>query len=563
MLTRWFCPVTVLLAAVLPLVCGLMSPAFCQEAPAAAVGELETLRSLGASHASLTRSLREKRQDLQEAAGTPEEAALKEAIAGLEERRRVLEQDLMAVAAGVTLEEYEADPGKKEDLTLQQEMSRILAPILAETRKLSEKPRAVQDLQNNLDIQQRRVELAELATTSLGLRLKTLEDTDQLEDAELVALLKGMSQSWQERRDEGRSRVLALRRQLEELRAHETGFWDRFANGARAFVFSRGRNILLAVLAFVVVFFGVRLMYLYGLKMIPVPRMERLSFFRRLLGLLNQGLSVGLGVLAALAVLYASGDWLLGAVAMLVLLGILLAAKNGLSRHFEQIRMLLNLGTAREGERVLIDGVPWLIGTINFQTRLTNPCLDGPGLRLPLETLMDMTSRPFAANEPWFPCRSGDHILLDGDVLARVERTGPDLVEVCYRGGMLRQIPTPMFLTMQLANLSSGFAVYSKLRLDYKLQPDITSRIPKTLREDLHAGLLKSLPEAYLLDVNVELSEAAASSLELWMNARFSGEAAALYPDLRRLLQKLAVESCTAHGWPIPYPQMVLHRPAE
>ena len=525
-------------------------------------GEVATMRALASSLSSLAEQLKEKQAIAKRLAGTPEAASAQAEITGLEERRSTLERDLMAVAAGATLDEYLNEAAPEEELTLQQEISRLLSPMLAEVRKLSQKPRALQELQNQLDKQQHRVRLAELAVASLQARGELLKAADEPTRSSLSTLLVGMQESWQTRLDESRSRVLALERQLAELRAEETSVWSLLAGSARNFVFTRGLYLLLALAAFVAVFFSLRLFYFYGVKMIPATQLERLSFFRRLIGLLNQALSLALASLAALAVLYASGDWLLGGLAVLLMLGILLAAKSGLVRYFEQVRMLLNLGSAREGERVLIDGVPWLIGTINFQTRLTNPCLDGPGLRLPLEALMTMNSRPCAPNEPWFPCRSGDIILIGEDLMARVERASPDLVEIRYRGGVTRHIPTPAFLTLQPANLSGGFLASTTIGLDYSLQADITRRIPALMQEDVRTGLLRCVPEEHLIEVRVEFKEAAASSLDLWIGARFTGDAAERYLELRRLLQELAVESCTANRWPIPFPQMVVHRPA-
>ncbi len=534
-------------------------PAPPEAAPGTA-DDVQTLRALAASHASLRSQISARQADLAAAAGTPEEAAIKEEIAGLEERRRNVESDLMAIAAGVTLEEYLDEAQPEEDLTLQQEFSRLLAPMLSEVRKLSQKPRALQDLKDNLAKQQQRVELAELAIASLKLRRELLQEAAEPANSSLFGLLEEMRQQWQTRLDESRSHVLVIERQLGELRKNQTSVWDMVSSSAKHFVFSRGRYLLLAAAAFVVVFFGIRLLYLYGLKVIPAAGREKLSFFRRLLALLNQGLSFVFATLAALGVLYASGDWLLGGIAVLALIAILLAAKSGFTRYFDQMRMLLNLGAAREGERVLINGVPWLIGMINLQTRLTNPCLDGPGLRLSLEALMDMTSRPCAPNETWFPCRSGDTVLLENDILARVERTGPDLVEIRYRGGITKHIPTSTFVTMQPANLSGGFLVSTVLGLDYSLQAQITDSIPAKLQDDVTARLLRALPKELLVDVRVEFQQAGSSSLDLWIGARFTGEAAERFLELRRQLQQYAVESCTVNGWPISFPQLVLHR---
>lgn len=522
--------------------------------------ETETLRALADSHAILLKSIEAQQAAVKAAVGTSASEAVQSELAELEARRLALEQDFSAVAAGVTSEEYLGDKQDEAPLSLEQELSRLLIPMVSEVRKLSKKPRALQELQDSLIQQERRGELAQIAVTNLQTQLKALAAAKEPKQSDLTRLLQRLLEGWETRLSESQSRALAIERQMDELRGDGTGIWGTLAEAGRSFVVTRGRNILLAILAFIGVFFGLRLLYFYGLKLVPISKMERLSFFSRLLGLLNQSLSLALAVLAALAVLYASGDWLLGGIAMLILIAIAIAAKNGLLHYFEQVKMLLNLGAAREGERVLIDGVPWRIGKINLQTRLTNPCIDGPGLRVPLEALMKMTSRPCGKHEAWFPCRTGHTLLLSDDLLAKVEHISPDFVEITYRGGVTRQIPTPEFIKTQPANLSEGFVVSSTLGLDYRHQPDITTGIPEQLRTDLRSALETAVPEGQLIDVNVLFKEAAASSLDLLMIAKLSGGAAEQFLDLRRKLQQIAVESCNRHGWVIPFPQMVIHQ---
>jgi hypothetical protein len=564
MLTSFRCA-TCLLALLAALSAGPIraQPALVPVAPVPitqTASETETLRALASSHVNLLKSIEAQQATVKVAVGTPAADAAQRELAELEARRLALEQDFSAVAAGVTSEEY---LGKKEDdtpLSLEQELSRLLIPMVSEVRKLSKKPRALQELQDSLLQQERRGELAHVAVTNLQTQLKALAAAKEPKQSDLTKLLQRLLENWETRLSESQSRALAIERQIDELRGDDVGIWGTLADAGQTFVVTRGRNILLAIAAFVGVFFGLRLLYFYGLKLVPISKMERLSFFSRLLGLLNQSLSLALGVLAALAVLYASGDWLLGGIAMLILIAIAIAAKNGLVNYFEQVRMLLNLGGAREGERVLIEGVPWRIGKINLQTRLTNPCIDGPGLRVPLEDLMEMTSRACGKHEAWFPCRIGNTFLLGDDLLAKVEHISPDFVEITYRGGVTRQIPTPEFIKLQPANLSEGFLVSSTFGLGYRHQADITTRIPEQLRADLHAALQAIVPQEQLLDVKVVFKEAAASSLDLLLIAKFSGGAAEQYLDLRRQLQQIAVDSCNRHGWLIPFPQLVVHQ---
>jgi hypothetical protein len=80
--------------------------------------------------------------------------------------------------------------------------------------------------------------------------------------------------------------------------------------------------------------------------------------------------------------------------------------------HFvREVTLLLNLGAVREGERVMYNGIPWLVRSLNFYTRLVNPELEGGDIRLPLRDFHDLRSRSFDANEPWFPTRLNDWVI--------------------------------------------------------------------------------------------------------------------------------------------------------
>lgn len=69
-----------------------------------------------------------------------------------------------------------------------------------------------------------------------------------------------------------------------------------------------------------------------------------------------------------------------------------------------------------------------------------------------------LTSRPDHEDEPWFPTRTGDVVLLEGNVLAQVLIQTPDVVRLRYKGAV-RDVPTVSFVGMATHNLSrDGFA---------------------------------------------------------------------------------------------------------
>ena len=58
-----------------------------------------------------------------------------------------------------------------------------------------------------------------------------------------------------------------------------------------------------------------------------------------------------------------------------------------------QVRKALNPALVREGERVMIDGIPWRVDAIGVFSKLRNPLLAGGEMRLPIRSLPNLKSR--------------------------------------------------------------------------------------------------------------------------------------------------------------------------
>ena len=120
------------------------------------------------------------------------------------------------------------------------------------------------------------------------------------------------------------------------------------------------------------------------------------------------------------AVLYLFEDWVLLTLAIVFMMGLAWTSKSALPRIWGEMLLLLNMGTVREGERLSYNGIPWLVQSLNFSALLVNPELAGGRLRLPLHDLFALRSRSFEPEEPWFPSRLGDWVLLDDATLCKV-----------------------------------------------------------------------------------------------------------------------------------------------
>jgi hypothetical protein len=263
--------------------------------------------------------------------------------------------------------------------------------------------------------------------------------------------------------------------------------------------------------------------------------------------------------LSALLVLYLFQDWVLLTLAVVFMIGLAWTSKSAIPRIWGEMLLMLNLGTVREGERLIYNGVPWLVQSLNFGALLVNPELAGGQLRLPLHDLFELRSRSFEPAEPWFPTRLGDWVLLDDGTLGKVVLQTPEVVRLILLGGGRRTWPTPDFLTQSPVVLSTGFRLSVPFGLDYQHQAFIAREIPTRLASRLREGLLREGYEKDLVNLDVEFAAAGASSLDLHVLADFSGAAAPHYHVLQRAIQRLCVEACNDYGWVIPFPHVTLH----
>jgi hypothetical protein len=146
-------------------------------------------------------------------------------------------------------------------------------------------------------------------------------------------------------------------------------------------------------------------------RFIPGYNSKYRPFHARLLSLLSRIFAFVMVFLVLIFVFYMVEDWVLLSLTIIFIMGLGWAAKHTLPQFWHQSRLMLNIGSIREGERMIYNGVPWFVKNINVFSELENPYLEVK-LRLPIEELLGKTSRPFNKHEPWFPCKRNDWVIL-------------------------------------------------------------------------------------------------------------------------------------------------------
>lgn len=475
-----------------------------------------------------------------------------ERVVNLQTVQKQLRDRLASLATGFDVAQVRSP--KEEEYELQTEILRLVRPLVRAISKATEGPRQIQELQSHREQLEAQIEASEQVVRGLE---RTRRDQQQSgTEPQVLVQLDAAVQRWGAFVSELRDECLLVAGQLESLEAARAPMSESVQNAVADFVRRRGVSLFLAIAAAALVILFLR--WLHRMVSRIAMRGER-RLPLRMFDVAFQGLAALGAAFAVVAVFYLRGDFELLAVAIVFLIGLGWALSRSLPTLLEQVRLLLNAGAVREGERVMIDGLPYRVDALRLQTRLSNPELQGGVLRIPLREVVGRSSRKSLPDEPWFPCQQGEWVMLANGAFGPVEVQTPDQVVVRIDGAP-RTFRTTEFLGQMPSNLSRGFFILSVFGIDYRHQEAATTTVPEQFAKALHVRLPQVPGGAFVTSVVVEFAAAAASSLDLQVVVRFSGEAAASYGGLRRGIQRILVEAATQHGVSIPFPQLTIHR---
>ena len=515
----------------------------------------QTIRRLQAIRSSLQNKREEVQALLEQLRGADEAAkpALRAKVGELQQDIRGLSESFETTALdGLKLRALAEDEGAPLDW--RDQMMQIAEPILQTLRNATERPRRISELQQAIEIYRYQLALAEQASASLQ-RFSGVELPP-----EVAAGIREVTQTWQSRNAEI-SRLLGdARDELQYLQSTETHLLEDMGGAAYDFILGRGLTLLLALIAAILLWYVTRrLRYLLGGRQASRAGAAQGANARLLLYAWHL-LSVVLVTLAILSVFYLRGDVLLLSLAIVALVMLALGVWRFLPGYLREARLLLNAGSVRAGERVVYRGLPLRIESLNLHSELRNPELEG-SLRLPLAILGELNSRP-QQDEPWFPCRAGEFVLLPDGTLAEVLRQTIELVQLRVLGSTL-QYDSAEFLRLGARNLSrDGFGLAVVFGIDYSHQQDAMGRVPDSIRGGLEKAFAESDFADALVDLMVEFKSAGASSLDYLVYASMAGSSASAYFRIGRLVQQTCVEVCNREGWIIPFAQLTVHQAA-
>lgn len=519
--------------------------------PATPSAREASLAGVLAARRQVEAELAEKQDELHTQSARGRETEIEGEIQDLSRQLGELTRSFAELASGVDPLSVEADR-TENDLELGREVRDLIGPLVNELKRATSRPREIDRLRTEISKLEERL-------GKIGEALAQLDRlSQQTTDAEITAALEVEKRDWRRRRSSLRTQLqvaeLKLGQRLDESQSIAAAVENLF----QLFFKSRGRNLLLALLATVAFLLGFRRLRTFISSRKLLSRRAE-SFESRVFSLVYSAFTVIGAILVFLIALYFFGDWVLLILMSMLILGVIWTSKQAIPRFWSQAVLIMGMGPVREGERILVNGLPWKVVSISFYSTLENPDLVGGMLRLPIDDLAELRSREHREDEPWFPTKEGDVVLMPDGRPARVEFQSIETVRLRMPGDNLALVPASEFAGQAVEKLSDGYRVSISFGLDYGDQAAITTTMRDTLQRGIEAKWADSRWADSLVGVSVEFEEAGASSLNYFVRVDLDGRSALEFQAQNRMLARFCVDVCNEQGWVIPFTQLTLH----
>lgn len=455
----------------------------------------------------------------------------------------------------------EKKPEQSVKTDLSEDIKQIIDPVITGFKKISERPREIQNLKEKIDFYKARIKDAKKAIQALKAYLEKLEDKSlKITIEKSIKLSKGVKKEFEIQLEDAQFNLIKLEK-------NEESIVTTFGGVIFDFIKTKGKNLILALLVFGLFFWGLSL----GQDKIISLVMSKIRQEAQYPGQVHwmiRPLKVAYGLFTfitafffGVTTLYVLNDWVLVTLILFMLAAIIWSSKHYIPQYFEQFKIVLNLGAVREGERLVYNDLPWKIKALGYYCRLVNPALSGGFIRVSSKELLSLHSRPVGDTEPWFPTRKDDWVELSDGTFGKVVLQTPELVEIKMIGDEHKYLPTKDFIGMNPINLSQGFAIEFDFGVDYSHQkvifteliPNFINIIKERIDEDFKEN------KAYFKELSIDFKSAGASSLDLRFFLKCDGPLAAQKRHLARKINSYFVEVCNTHDYIIPFNQLTVH----
>ncbi|MXS78665.1 hypothetical protein ABF87_12010 [Nitrosomonas sp. JL21] len=488
------------------------------------------------------KEIEEKLQLLSEAKTEQEKEKIQSGIDTIQQSIEAQENSFeMILTAGIELSDDETSASNEFDW--QKDLIEILQPFLRELHKLTENKRKLDHLNYRITFHQLQIQKINEALKHI-----TIINTDHLSKAALQNF-EHIRQKWHDQLKESTHLFEVAQLQRNEMIEFKTSQENSLMDFFEEFSAGRGATLFLALMAFGGVYF-IMMLFMRFCSWILNRRWKTRSYYQRVVTVVYHLLMGIVAIAAFFYVLEVRDDAVLTGITVLLLITVVWVLKNSISTFIDELRLLLNTGSAREGECIIYNGIPMQIESLHYYTKLSNPFLPDLKLRLTLSELTKYVSRPVLPDEPWFPCRKGDYVMMYGDIYGKVKHiTLENIVLSLPDGTMPITYNIEDFFYANPRNFSYGFNVTTEFSMDTQQLEISRTEIPSIMSEAIREGLEKEIYGHSLKDVSVHLVKIESSFLEYQIIANFDGVAAGELYAIQRDIQRYAIDISERKKW--------------
>ncbi len=449
---------------------------------------------------------------------------------------------------------------RKEKSPWTKQLEEITSPLLQAIRDLTEKPRKVDSLKKRIAELESTLALHKEASLNLK-KLETVQgkiaNSSKPEETRYLSRLALLQNKYDPELPE--LNMKESRKDLDQILSSDESLIDSAKNQIKDFFKNRGKNLLITIATFCGLWWLLNRLRKWVLRFNLFSQLS--PAFGKLFSAAYNIFILIICLLVGMACLYFFNDWLLISLIVMVLILVAWTSRQYLPTFLQEIKLIVNLGTVREGERFIWNGVPWLVKDIGLSATLVNSDLEGGEIRLPVRDLIEKHSRPVVEGEPWFPTKTKDWVILNDGSYGWVKHQTLEQVILSLKGDSLKYYSTADFLSQSPLNISTGFRYCIEFGLDYGEQSRICEEIPMLIESGLK-NLLSNYFEGTSPDfifLEVSFDNPGASSLNLMVVIHANGKCADRHEENRREIQKALVQLCNANNLTIPFNQLTIN----
>jgi hypothetical protein len=484
----------------------------------------------------------------------PKKKILLEAeVKKLEERYNKLKLNLISVITNIKMDEIQKDESNKKRDYLQ-EAQELLGPAFDTIQRISERPRKIEALRKELHIYQEKLAVTQLALKNIDVVKSSTEFTSLLPDIE--EFLGDATYNVNDLSQEFTLKIDRINRELNELTKDDQSLLGAATELSKEFFSNKGKHLGIAFLLFVFTIWS--LTVLKNIVILRVLQKGTVEWIYKPIHALYGLITFVFALTISIMSLYVMGDWVLVTIIVLMMSAILWGSKSYIHKYLAEGRLILNLGTIKEGELVIFRGIPWKVKNINFVTIFENEYLDSSIIRIEIAQIFHMHSRKILPNEQWFPTRTNDWVTLSDGTYGQIQSQTVEQITIEIDGSERRYFTTQDYLNLRPTNLSHGFSLNLIWNLDYSIQDQLLNTIIPNLRSKFKNELEKNNID--VKNFSLDFHSAGAHSLNLFLNVKFHGHQAQNKLKFERLLNEIMLKIASTEKLNIPFEQIVVHQ---